>query len=340
MPTIKDVAQKAGVSPSTVSRVINNHPRISQDTRDKVLESMDDIGYHPNVIAQNLVNQQTNTLGLVMPYSTEEAFADPFYAEVLRGIGSMAQKNGYSLLLITSDEEKGELEAVLRAVKGKQIDGLLLLRAKKDDQVIKKLDEMNFPFVIVGRPEKEDNYYWVNNNNIQSSKELVEYMIELGHNKIGVFIGSEEYIVDRDRLEGYKLALQEQGIDYNQDYVVQIEGGNKSSAYQATKKILESHPELTAIYGIDDRIAYGAIKAIKELDLEIPQDISVVGFNNNPLSELISPPLTTVDINTYQLGNQATKLLIEVINEEITDYYNSIVPTDMIIRDSCGGKND
>ncbi|AGB40099.1 transcriptional regulator [Halobacteroides halobius DSM 5150] len=340
MPTIKDVAKKAGVSPSTVSRVVNNHPRISQETREEVLQAMDEIGYHPNVIAQNLVNQTTNTLGLVMAPSTEEAFADPFYAEVLRGIGSMAQKNGYSLLLITGDEEGGELEATLRAVRGKQVDGLLLLRAKKSDKLTDKLNEMNFPFVVVGRPEEEDKNYWVNNDNVQSSKELVEYLINLGHNKIGAFIGSEEYIVDQDRLKGYKLALKSHGIDYNQDYIVQIESGKQEKAYRFTKDLLNSYPELTALYGIDDRIAYGAIKAVKELGFKIPEDIAIVGFNNNPLSELIEPALTTVDINTYELGRKATSLLIQVITEQVTSYCNDIVPTDLIVRESCGGKND
>ncbi|GAB6138911.1 LacI family DNA-binding transcriptional regulator [Halanaerobaculum tunisiense] len=339
MSTIKDVAKKAGVSPSTVSRVINNHPRISQDTREQVLESMDEIGYHPNIIARNLVNQQTNTLGLVMPYSTEEAFADPFYAEVLRGIGAMAQSKGYSLLLITCDGQENEVNAALRAVKGKQVDGLLLLRVRKNDQLIKELKELEFPFTVVGRPENEDNNYWVNNDNIQSSKQLIDYLLNLGHTKIGVITGSKEYIVYQDRLAGYQRALEEQGITYQQDYVAQIIG-KQESAYEQAKELLKANPEITALFGVDDQMAYGIVQAVRELDLDIPEDIAVVGFNNNPLSNLITPPLTTMDINTYQLGNQATELLIKVVNDQVTDYCHQLVPTDLIIRESCGGQDD
>ncbi len=337
MATIKDVAKEADVSPSTVSRVINDHPRISQATRDRVREAMDKIGYHPNIIAQSLVNQKTNTIGLVMPYSAEEVFADPFYAEVLRGIGAVTQTKGYSLLLINCNGEEQELKSTMRAVKGKQVDGLLLLRAKRDDKLVTELKELDFPFVIVGRPEDEQNNYWVNNDNIQASKEVVEYLIELGHRNICLVTGSKEYIVYQDRWHGYKQALAENGLDYDSDYVLWIEG-MQQEVYQKVKELLTTQPEVSAIFGVDDMMAYGAIQAIQELGLAIPDDIAVIGFNNNPLSKLITPALTTVDINTYQLGNQATKLLIRVINEEVDRYCHELVAADIIKRSSCGGR--
>ncbi|PRX26458.1 LacI family transcriptional regulator [Orenia metallireducens] len=336
MPTIKDVAKSAGVSPSTVSRVINNHPRISSETRKKVKESMKRIGYHPNIIARSLVKQKTNTLGLVMPYSTEEAFADPFYSEILRGIGSVAQDKEYSLLLITSNGEQEELEVTLKAVRSKRVDGLLILRAKSNDALLKELKELETPFVVVGRPEDEKNNFWVNNDNIESTKNLIEYLIGLGHKRIGVITGDSEYIVYKDRLEGYRRALYHNGIEYNPNYVIQTTGHHGLTT-RYTKELLESYPKLTAIFAVDDLIAYGAILGIKELGLKVPDDISVVGFNNNPLSQLITPALTTVDINIFELGSTATKSLINIISEDPKEYYHEIVKTNIIVRDSCGG---
>lgn len=334
MPTIKDVAKDAGVSPSTVSRVINNHDRISPETKKKVKESMDKIGYYPNVIAQNLVNQESRTLGLVMPYSTEEAFADPFYAEVLRGIGAVAQENNYSILLITcDDEEDDELEAGLKAVRSKKVDGLLLLRSRQDDPLIKKLTELDIPFVVLGRPRDETGVHWVNNDNIKASKKVVEHLINLEHQKIGLVTGDKEYIVYEDRLKGYKKALAENNLEYNKDWVIRCDG-SKESARQATLKLLEENSELTAIFAADDVMAYGVVKALKELELSVPGDIAVVGFNNNPFSGLVSPPLTTVDINTYQLGITSTNRLIKLIQNKPVTGNKEIVETDIIIRES------
>ncbi|WP_018248304.1 LacI family DNA-binding transcriptional regulator [Orenia marismortui] len=333
MPTIKDVAKDAGVSPSTVSRVINDHPRISNATKKKVKKSMKKIGYHPNIIAQSLVKQKTNTIGLVMPYSAEEAFANPFYSEILRGIGAVAQEKGYSILLITCDGQE-EVEASLRAVKSKLVDGILILRAKKDDILLKKLREAEVPFVIVGRPEDADKHYWVNNDNIKASKNLVQHLIDLGHKDIALITGGSEYIVSQDRLDGYKLALKENKIKYNPEYIIHIHG-NEEIISKNTKKLLKKNPDLTAIFAVDDLMAYRSILAIKELGLKVPEDISVVGFNNNPLSQLITPSLTTVDINTYQLGEEATSILINVIENKISEYYHKIVEANIIIRNSC-----
>ncbi len=334
MATIKDVAKDAGVSPSTVSRVINNHDRISPETKKKVKESMDKIGYYPNVIAQNLVNQESRTLGLIMPYSTEEAFADPFYAEVLRGIGAIAQENNYSILLITcKDDEDDELNASLKAVRSKKVDGLLLLRSRRDDLLIEKLSELDISFVVLGRPKEKLGVHWVNNDNIKASQKIVEHLIDLDHEKVALVTGEKDYIVYQDRLKGYKKALIENNLDYNKDYVIRCEG-DRDSSYRATLKLVEDNPELTAIFGADDVMAYGIIKALKKLGLDVPGDIAVVGFNNNPFSGLISPPLTTVDINTYQLGVTSTNRLIKLIQDKSVTGYKEIVETDIIIRES------
>lgn len=335
MPTLKDVAKKAGVSPSTVSRVINDSSRISEKTKMKVKKIMKEIGYHPNINARNLVKQRSHNLGLVIPYSTEEAFSDPFYSEILRGIGVLAHSKGFNLLLLTSDGENEEKKTVLKAVRGKQIDGVLILRAKKDDSLITELSKIDFPFVIVGRPEEKGEYFWVNNDNITASQKVVDYLIEKGHKNIAMIIGDDNYIMNNDRLEGYKRAFREHGLKIRDDLLVKTEKIDHHSIYMLSQKIIREHPEITAFYGMSDVIAYTILQAMNDMNIKIPQDVSIVGFNNNPMSKIVSPPLTTVDINTYLLGNKATELLIGVINGKINKYQHTIVPTNIVERDSC-----
>lgn len=339
MPTLKDVAKKAGVAPSTVSRVINDSSRISDQTKIKVRKIMDEIGYHPNINARNLVKQRSHNLGLVIPYSTEEAFADPFYSEILRGIGVLAHSKGFNLLLLTSNGEEEEKKTVLDAVKGKQIDGVLLLRAKKDDELIDELTKINFPFVIVGRPEAKDKYFWVNNDNVKASERIVDYLIDKGHKKIAVILGDNNYTVNEDRLQGYINSFQKNNLKIDQDLIVQSKKIDYHSIYMLTQKMVKNHSEITAFYGMSDTMAYTIMQSLNDLQIKIPEDISIVGFNNNPMSKIVSPPLTTVDINIYLLGNKATELLIGVINNKIKKYEHTVVPANIIERNSCKNLN-
>lgn len=335
MPTLKDVAKKAGVAPSTVSRVINDSSRISEETKFKVRKIMDEIGYHPNINARNLVKQRSHNLGLVIPYSTEEAFADPFFSEILRGIGVLAHSKGFNLLLLTSNGEEEEKKTVLNAVRGKQVDGVLLLRAKKEDKLIDELRKIKFPFVIVGRPEGKDKCYWVNNDNISASERVVDYLIENGHRNIAMILGDENYIMNEDRLQGYKNSFRKNNIKINEDLIVQSKKIDYQSIYMICQKMIKDYPEITAFYGMSDTMAYTIMQAMNDMQMKIPEDISIVGFNNNPMSKIVSPPLTTVDINIYLLGNKATELLIGVINGKVDKYQHTIVPTNIIERDSC-----
>jgi|Wag4MinimDraft_8_1082659.scaffolds.fasta_scaffold00039_8 DNA-binding LacI/PurR family transcriptional regulator len=339
MTTLKDIAKKAGVAPSTVSRVINDSSRISEKTKTKVRKIMEEMGYHPNINARNLVKQRSHNLGLVIPYSTEKAFADPFYSEILRAIGVLAHSKGFNLLLLTSNGEEEEKKTVLNAVKGKQIDGVLLLRAKKEDNLINELTKINFPFVIVGRPEETSKYYWVNNDNVKASERIVDYLIDKGHKKIAVILGDDNYILNEDRLQGYVNSFQKNNLKIDQDLIVQTKKIDHNNIYILAQKMIKDHPEITAFYGMSDTMAYTIMQAMSDMNIKIPEDISIVGFNNNPMSKIVSPPLTTVDINIYLLGNKATELLIAVINGQIEKYEHTIVPANIIERDSCKNLN-
>lgn len=335
MPTLKDIAEKAGVAPSTVSRVINDNPRISDKTKRKVKRIMKELGYHPNLNARNLVKQRSHNMGILIPNSADEAFSDPFFAEILRGIGGTAQSEGFNLLLLTGESEDDELNTVLNAVKSKQIDGLLVLRSKKDDKLIKELKNISFPLVIVGRPENEEEYFWVNNDNIKSAQNAVDYLIKMGHRKIAAIIGNQNFTINQDRLEGYLNSLKNHGLKIDADFIYELKLFDHDSIFKTAARILKRKSGPTAIFTVSDSVAYSIVQAADKLGKKVPQDLSVVGFNNNPMSKFLNPPLTTVDINIKLLGKKAAELLTGVINNRFKDYQHIIVPSEIIKRNSC-----
>ncbi len=334
MPTLKDIAKEAGVAPSTVSRVINDSPRISDKTKKKVKKIMKELGYHPNLNARNLVKQRSNNLGVLIPNSTDEAFSDPFFAEIMRGIGRAAQSEGFNLLLLTGESESDELKTILNAVKGKQIDGLLVLRAKKDDKLIKELNN-NFPLVIVGRPENEEEYFWVNNDNLKAAQNAVDYLIELGHRKIAAIIGNQDYIINQDRLQGYLNSLKKHGLKIEANLIYELNQFDHSSIFKTAAEIIKSPNSPTAFFTVSDSAAYSIIQAADKLGCKVPEELSVVGFNNNPMFKFLNPPLTTVEIKTKLLGEKAAEMLAALINKKLDSYQHIIIPAEIIRRKSC-----
>lgn len=332
-PTIKDVAKLAGVNPSTVSRVLANNPRISEETRQRVLKAMQELGYHPNLVARNLVRRSTETIGLVLPRAAEEVFLNPFFPELIRGISSIARREGYDLLLATGESEAEEKEAVLRMVRGRRVDGVILLVSRVDNRLGEELEAHRFPVALVGKPMQERDMCWVDNDNITAAFQATDYLLGLGHRRIGLILGSLEFVVSLDRLDGYKQALQAQGLEFERKLVVhsdytQVEG------YRAMAELLERVPDLTAVLVADDLMAFGAIQAIRERGLRVPRDISVVGFNNVPMSRFTAPPLTTVEVFTYRLGARVAELLIEKIRQPAARAGQDCIATELIVRKS------
>lgn len=332
--TIKDVAKLAGVNPSTVSRVIANNPVISQETREKVLKVMTEINYHPNLVARNLVSRVTETIGVVMPRSAENLFLNPFFPEVLRGISSVARRDGYDILLATGETDEEEKETVLRMVHGRRVDGLILLVSRVENQLGDYLKSTEFPIAIVGKPLYDWGICWVDNDNVEASYKATQYLLKLGHRAIACITGSLEFVVSLDRLTGYENALTEFGIDFDKRLVVQGEFSQKGG-YEAMNALLAEEPGITAVLVFDDLMAFGAIHQAKEQGRIVPDDISIIGFNNTPLSNFVSPPLTTVEIFPYQLGARITEMVIQRIeNPGKKDQYDYI-GTNLILRQSC-----
>ena len=334
MVTIKDVAKMAGVSPSTVSRVIADNPRISLDTKKKVRKAMDVLGYHPNVNARNLVAKSTKALGVIMTSSADKALQNPFFPEILRGIGSVAHHMGYSITLSTGITEEEILDEVKRMVYGSYVDGIMLLYSKIDDPIMDFLYEQNFPIVIVGKPYKNINEIThVDNDNIEAGHEITRHLIELGHEKIAFVGGFLDLIVTRDRLQGYKNALQEAQLPCPDNYKIHTEF-LKSGGREAVDLLLNLENPPTALVISDDLMSLGVLNRLEEAGVSVPGDISVVSFNNVYLSEILRPPLTTVDIKIFDLGVYSTKALIEKTINNSEPAKRIIVQHDIIYRES------
>jgi DNA-binding LacI/PurR family transcriptional regulator len=333
--TIKDVALRANVAPSTVSRVIANSPRISEATKLKVNKAMEELGYHPNLNARSLASQSTKTIGLVMPSSGDVVFQNPFFPTVLQGISDGAHEKNYALHMTTGKSDKETFEAVVHMVQGKRVDGLILLHSKVEDKVISYLKGFDFPFVLIGKPYKDvEEITHVDNDNFRAMKEATEYLIELGHQKIAFIGGSLDLVVTVDRLLGYERALRNAGIELKNEYIIHEEFLREGGQEGVEELMTLEHPP-TAIVVTDDFMALGVLNKLDELGLSVPEDISIVSFNNVLLAEMARPPLTSVDINIFDLGYQASRNLIQKVEDDKEPTKRIIISHQLIERFSC-----
>ncbi|MCX7921953.1 MAG: LacI family transcriptional regulator [Clostridia bacterium] len=331
--TINDIAKKANVSPSTVSRVIANNPRISSTTSEKVLKIMKEMNYHPNMIARSLANRSTKIIGVIVPGAIEKAFQHPFFPEILRGIASEAHKNTYNILISSVTEVKDEKQVINELAKGGIAEGIILMTSRMKDPSIAELIKINFPFVVIGRSMVDSEINWVDNDNFSVAYELTKHFINQGHKKIALIGVSKQVVVTLDRLEGYKKALLDSNLEIDEGLIVEGKFFD-DIGYGLMKKILDEGARPTGVIACDDVLAFGAIKLLTEYGLKIPDDIAVAGFNNLPLSDYSTPSLTSVEVNAFGLGAKAFQLLIKSINSNYEVFNKAIVPAQLVIRNS------
>lgn len=337
--TIIDVAREANVSPSTVSRVIADHPRISEKTKKKVREVMESMHYYPNFQARNLAARTTQTIGVVMANSATLAFQNPFFPEVIRGISTTAHACQLGLYLSTGGTEEEIFQEVVAMVQGRKVDGVILLYSRVDDKTLNYLREMQFPFTIVGRPyDFENQIDFVDNDNKQIAKDVVNYLMDLGHREIAFIGGDVHFVVSSDRLEGYRAALEEHQLLYQEKYFIQ-DFAFEQDGKEAIRQLMAEEQPPTAIVAHDDSVAYEIIRYLEQLEIRVPEDVSIISFNNHALSEHVKPPLTSVDINIFELGIQATELLLKRIKQPEREASHQFVDTTLIVRDSCQSLN-
>lgn len=333
--TIKDVAKKAGVATSTVSRTIQDHSSISEKTKKKVRSVMKELGYQPNLAARGLVNKNMRTVGVILPVSDGTVFKNPFFLEMIRGISKACNEKKYMVALASGTTEEELLESIQTMAKGGRADGFIVLYSKKKDRIIDYLHKENLFYAMIGKPyEYENEIVYVDNDNQLAGKDATDYLLALEHKKIAYVDGNFGQMMSSERLSGYKQALLSAGIDYNSEYIIQGKSTNLSQK-ETIKELFTSKNFPTAVVAGDDLIAMELIYSLKEINLRIPEDVSIISFNNSMFAEIVQPTLTSIDLHVAYLSEQVVEKLIEFIEGKQTLAIKIILPHEIIERNSC-----
>lgn len=329
--TIKDIAEIAGVSKSTVSRVIDGNPRISEDTRKRVFEIINKYGYNPNAAARNLARQKTYAVGIVMPHGESDIYCTTFFQELLKGIGSTVTEYNYDVLITTGNPSEGE--AINRLISTSKVDGIILLRSSVDDENIKLLIEHKFPFVLIGTCLETKDIYSVDNDNVRASYDLTNHMIETGKKRIAFIGGNENAVFTVMRLEGYKKSLSENGITINQSYI-KVGQFMEEYGYDSMKELMAYEMPPDAVIVMDDNMCMGAMRYLRETKVRIPDDIAVACFNDSVYTRYSRPSITAVTVDSYKLGTSAAETLLEVLNNKEVPYGCKFIDYEILKRES------
>jgi LacI family transcriptional regulator len=328
--TLKDVAQEAGVSPQTVSRAINDKGEISPQTQERILHIAERLGYRPNSVARSLATRRTQNVGLVVP-----DVSNPFFAGVARGIEDAAQQANYNAFLCNTDENADREMDAIYSLEAQQVDGIVLCSSRLSEPQLHGLAERYQPLVLVNRQIDHEQTGCVVVDDVSGSAEAARYLLQLGHRNIGLLAGPATSHSGRLRLEGYQAAMREHGEQvpaaWHEHCAPQVEGGRA-----ATEALIQRAPELTALLAYNDLVAVGALRACRELDRRVPEQLAIVGCDDVPLAALVSPALTTIHIPTYNLGQQAMGLLLDMMGDENGQPEPIVVSPHLVIRDSSG----
>lgn len=335
MASIKDVAKVAGVSVSTVSRTINNNPSISNTTKEKVLKAIKELNYSPNSMAQSLSNNNSYTITLIVDNEDEKSFHNPFFYEVMHGIEHIVYNKDYCLIVSNLKTMLTSENVLERLIKGKRTEGVILPSSIIDSQMINKLKENKIPFVLIGEPANlKETVSWVDINNRKAGEQATNYLIDSHRRKVA-FIGyDKEKVFNKRRFEGYKNALASSEINYNPGLVV--EGVNsKDDGYRMMLELLKDQDDLPdSVICADNLMSVGAIRAIKEAGLSIPENISLISFDNSQIAEIMYPTISTIDVDVYQLGVQSARLLFDLIENPGAREQELLISTDVLERET------
>jgi len=305
--TIKDVAKAAGVSPSTVTRVIQNKSTISDETKKRVRKAMKELNYHPNLNARSLVSSYTQVIGLVLPDDSDVFYQNPFFPSVLRGIAQVASENHYAIQIATGKDEKERLNAISQMVYGKRVDGLIFLYAQENDPLVKLVTEEQFPFLILGK-SLSPFIPLVDNDNIQAGFDAAEYFIKKGCSRIAFIGGAKKLYVTQDRLTGYQQALQEHNLPLDGHRTFFADEFLEEKGYKFSKQLFEYDPKTDAVITIDSLLAEGVCNYLNEHQLNVP----VLSFDSvNPRLNLAA----YVNINSLALGRTSFETILQIIND-------------------------
>jgi len=332
--TIKDLALRLNISVSTVSRAMRNAPDINPKTKAAVLKLADELDYEPNALAKSLVQKKTHLIGIIVPELDMQ-----FFSSAIRGIQEEAYERGYNVLIAQSIEDYNLEVDNVQSMVSSRLDGLIvsLARSTKDFSHFDKLIRRGIPLVLFDRV----------NENIVSSKVIADdeegayqatsHLIEQGYKRIAHIAGPKNLDISKNRMRGYKQALKDHGIEINNDLIIHC-NLSREDAYKKASRLMKLPKAPDAIFAVNDPVAIEAIKVIKEMGFKIPFHVGIVGFNNESITELLTPRLSSVNIKSRKLGKHSAQILIDQIEGEDTRIITEVLPCDLIIRESSDRK--
>ena len=335
MANIRDVAKRAGVAPITVSRCVNNSVHCSPETRARVEAAIVNLGYVPNRLASGLRSKRTNSLALILTDIT-----NPFFTTIARGVEDIASERGYNVIFCNTDESVSKEKMYLQLLMEKRVDGILLVPALNGLDSTALIRKQNIPVVVLDRRLPESMTDVVRGDSEGGAYELTQLLLSLGHRQIAILNGPRDVSTSEDRLAGYRRALTEAGIPINskREYYGAF---NQESGFQMTHKALAEAQKPTALFAGNNFIACGVLKALHELELRVPEDIAVVGFDDLPSALVTFPFLTVAAQPAYEMGRRAIEILLKKLDEGPSDQYQEVVlPAEIVIRQSSGKQRE
>lgn len=335
--TLKDIARAVGKSVTTVSSALNNYDDVSEETKELVRRVAREMGYAPNIAAQRLRKKRTDTLGLIFP-TFGPRFSDPFFSELLAGIGNESSENGLDLLVSTQAPGSDEEESYRRMTSGRRVDGLLVVRTRRHDPRIAFLAERDFPFVAFGRSEQGFDFPYVDEDGVLGMKLVTQHLVDVGHRRIAFIAPSPDLMFATYRLKGFRQAMEENGLALDESLIV-IGDLTQRNGHRLAGELLDRPDRPTAIIASNDLMALGAMTAAQERGLLVGRDIAITGFDDIPPAQYSHPPLTTLHQPIYRIGRMICEILIKCINGETLAERHILLRPSLIVRRSSGGLN-
>ncbi len=332
--TLREIANRAGVSIITVSRALNNRPDVSKATRERVAAIAAELNYVPNVHARALASGNSKTLGLIVADN-----ANPYYARIIRGVEETAREHGYGVLLCNTDEQPKLELAAHQLLREKGVDGVLITSVQSGVAPLQDLEQDGIPFVLLNRYVPEMETDCVLNDNFQGAYDVTSVLCRLGHKRIAHLTGSEKISSVRDRTAGYRKALEDHGAVFDPALVVRCDLKFESGDGCIRDLLASADPKVTAVFAYSDMLAISVLKAARELGLRVPEELALVGYDDVEFAAFIDPPLTTVAQQAYSIGRQGAEILLRKVTlpeEETWTTQHVVLKPELQLRSSSG----
>lgn len=329
---LEQIAKLSGVSRSTVSRVVNNDPNVNAVTREKVMQVVRRVNYVPNAAARGLAAGRTHVIGLVIPMGVSTLFTDPYFPLLIQGASSACNAHDYSVMLWLAEPEY-ERRQIRQIMYSGLIDGVIIASMLTNDSLVQALIDGSLPFMLVGRHPTDSRVNYVDADNVNGARDAIRHLLRMGRTRIGLINGPMNMIAGTDRLAGYTQALRERG-QLVQPELITDGGFSEAGGYLAMQQLLPRQPD--AVFAASDAMAIGALRVLHEAGLRVPEDVALIGFDDMPFAARSDPPLTTIRQPTYRMGGLAVETLLDLIEHPDSPPHHIVLPTELVVRASCG----